>query len=228
MSRRLAMSGKMASGKDTLAEAALTKLGLRWHRINLADAIRNELQECYDLAKESDDKVRARLEPWVSNAQDEDIAEQIVSICKGNTDAWTRSSDNRLALQQLALLGRRNDPGVWVRKHAKAVRAWDAAADTDDRVLTTTDVREPDEVASLHRLKFIIMRVNVKPETQVARLDSRDKLRPDHSMTHPNETALDTPDPRTAGRFSLIVDNDRDPEEAAEKIAALLRKEWKI
>lgn len=224
MDRLLAVSGKMASGKDTVATRTLRKLQLEWERVNLADSIRDELQRCYELAAENPDFVRSRLEEWASNDVERETVEQLVMLAASGGDVHERTSGNRVALQQLAWLGRQHDPDIWLRRHHDRVAA--ALAADGGRVILTTDVREPDEVVSLHSQGFLLVRLIVSEETQLRRLRRRDGLTADHSLHHPNETALDRLSDTMRRRFALIVDNDGAMEDTVEKIAHLLTERW--
>lgn len=225
---RLAVSGKMASGKDTVAMRAIAQLGLPAHRVNIADAIRARLQTVYDLGRADPEKIRQHLSDWSGLPEDDDIIEQIVRVAHGGQDANSRTAGNRIALQQLALLGRRRQPGMWREAHLAAVEA----SEKDGVVTVTTDVREPDEVRALKAAGFILVRLVVDETTQLRRLRQRDGLAPDHSLHHPNETALDSVDDRTdrelADMFDLIVTNDGTAAKAARKVADLLADRWKV
>lgn len=228
MERKLAVSGKMASGKDTVATRALKQLGLEWDRINLADAIRSELQRCYDLADGSPGLVREQLQSWAHNDYERDVADQLMLIISSNTDAYIRTSANRIGLQQLAWLGRQHTPDMWVTRHLERAAAWTQEHGQSGRVLLTTDVREPDEVVTLHTNNFTLIRLLVNIETQQRRLRRRDGLLADHSLTHPNETALDALPNTLTRRFALIVNNDGKMGDTIDQITSMLADRWQL
>jgi dephospho-CoA kinase len=229
--RRLALSGKMASGKDTIARAALNELGLDHVRINLADAIRHELQHCYDLADTDPELVRAHLSPWAANDHEHEIVDQLVSIARSNRDAWERTSATRLGLQQLAWLGRQHQPDLWIARHRHQIDTWTAGTSPDESglpVLLTTDVREADEVHALHQAGYLLVRLLVDPAVQRRRLRQRDQLTADHSVTHPNETALDELDGPLAACFAAVIDNNHRQADTVAQLVALLRDRWQL
>lgn len=221
--RRLAVSGKMASGKDTVARAAALRLGLQPVRINLADAIRAELAEAF--AAPDREQLDAYLQRFDPDGKHPDQLEQLRRVCLAGGDVNRRSTAVRVGLQQLAWLARQQDPDVWVRRHLDAVAS---APLTEDTVILTTDVREPSEVVALHDAGFLLVRLQVSPATQRRRLASRDQITPDHTLHHPNETALDAPTPAVAGRWAAVIDNDGPLEEATTLLATLLADRWSL
>jgi dephospho-CoA kinase len=223
--RRLAVSGKMASGKDTVAKAAVAQLGLRPVRINLADAIRAELAECFHVADASPHLLDAYLERLDPDGLHPDHLEQLAQVCRSGGDVNRRSTAVRVGLQQLAWLARQQDPDIWIRRHRDAV---ERATLGDDEVIVTTDVREAPEVLALDAAGFVVVRLEVSSDAQRRRLASRDQLVPDHTLTHPNETALDTPTAAVSRAWAAVIDNDGPLEVAARQLADVLAERWSV
>jgi predicted kinase len=224
--RRLAVSGKMASGKDAVAMAAIERLGLDAVRVNLADAIRAELAECFRVAAEEPEQLTGVLSRFDPGNAHPDQLDQLQRACLAGGDVDVRTTAVRVGLQQLAWLARHTDPGIWIRRHRAAVRA--AAATHPEAVIVTTDVREAAEVIALADAGFVVVRLHVSEEIQRQRLASRDQLIPDHTLTHPNETALDEPPAAVQRRWSAVIDNDGPLDVAATRLADLLAKRWKL
>jgi hypothetical protein len=218
--RRLAVSGKMASGKDAVAAEALRRLGLEPRRVNLADAIRAEVQHCYDLG--GYDAVVHHLRRRDPAGTHRDLIDTVAHITGAGGDAQARTAANRVALQQLAHLYRLDDPTIWVRRHREAV---EAAGTT---VVSTTDVRQPDEVVAVHDAGFIVVRLHVTADTQRQRLMTRDGLVVDETVNHPNETALDAPHPSVLARIDAHISNDGTLDAAADLLVELLADRWAL
>jgi predicted kinase len=224
--RRLGVSGKMASGKDAVAAAAVRALGLPAVRLNLADAIRRELADCFDLAEHEPDRLDSLLERYDPDGRHSDQLDQLRRVCLVGGDVNRRSTAVRVGLQQLAWLARQNDPDVWIRRHRAAVDH--ASRTAPDAVIITTDVREPGEVTALADAGFVMVRLQVAPETQRRRLAGRDQLVPDHTLTHPNETALDDPPAAVRRRWAAVLDNDGPLEQTSHALAQLLATRWQM
>ena len=232
----LAVSGKMASGKDAVAALALEKLGYESViKVNLADQIRTELDHLLNLHKESQQTSNSYLQalleqtPPLAKPQAEALAERIrqLLVIKNLTEPDQRASDRtnivRALLQDLGRLHRLADPSIWIRRHNN--KAFEQSLTGE--VILTTDVREPEEVISLHKAGFVIARILVSTETQLTRLKSRDNIvvTPE-TLNHPNETALDNPSQELKDAFDIIISNDEDINQAASSLAELLKERW--
>lgn len=222
----LAISGKMASGKDAVAHEALKQLGMASVRVNLADAIRAELAECFLAARDGKERLAAHLTRYDVEGRHRDQLDQLLLACLSGGDVNRRSTSVRVGLQQLAWLARQQDSGIWIRQHAASVHK--VLVEHPGRVVVTTDVREPSEVVALDDAGFVVVRLHVSPQVQRRRLAGRDNLTPDHTLEHPNETALDNPSPQIAGRFAAVIDNDAALSETGAVLAQVLRDRWKL
>ncbi|MFM7087996.1 MAG: hypothetical protein ACKOW9_00465 [Candidatus Paceibacterota bacterium] len=232
----LAVSGKMASGKDAVAALALEKAGYTSAiKVNIADQIRAELDQLLKINQESMQNSNMYLNALLSAVQEENKAEgkalleriNQLLIIKNLTEPELKSSDRtnitRALLQDLGRLHRLADAEIWIRRHNNKALEYSLTGD----VVLTTDVREPAEVLALSRAGFVIARILVSTATQLSRIKSRDNIivTPE-TLNHPNELALDNPDQKVIDCFDVVISNDADIESAANSVANLLRERW--
>jgi dephospho-CoA kinase len=235
-SRLLAVSGKMASGKDAVAEAALAAAGFtEVRRLKIADAIRTTLDEYLGMNRAGGAGIAERLAAvaaQVPSAQ-RDIADAlvrrlvdlfaIVAATEPGLTAHDRTNTSRALLQDLARLHRLADPDVWVKTHIARL----ATITEPGVVVLTTDVREPNEALLLHQHGYLLARVVVSPEVQLQRLQGRDGITVDPAtLVHPNETALDRISGELADAFDIFIDNDGELGVAAAALGSLLIRRW--
>jgi len=241
----LAVSGKMASGKDSLAHAALHQAGYtNLVQINIADQIRHELDTLLVTARtRGTDAVRAELEQLAAqtstpvDAEIERIVEaigcELAAQARGDyrddavygqhASARRRTGSIRTALQNLAWIWRTIDPDHWI--NITITRAL-AAAQAGSTVLTT-DVREPAEVHALHKAGYLNVRILVTAKTQAERLSERDDLAPDpDALNHPNETALDHLTPEVRAKFAALIPNNGTLAQGAQTLAHVIKENW--
>ncbi len=206
------LSGKMASGKDTVAEH-LAEYAHRpgqptaqVHRTS--DPIRSELDQAIDLIVDSpsrDAAVRALTSvmelPYAAAAH-------IVSVLFDATRhahprAGDRNNTNRALLQFLADEGRRSvDPDYWVRRCLGRMLPVLASGAS----VFLSGGRYPNEVQPAQVLGLTVIRLEVALETQIERVRARDGHEPDPALfLDPNECALDG-----YSGFNIQVTNDRD------------------
>ncbi|MCP4793225.1 MAG: hypothetical protein GY882_07850, partial [Actinomycetia bacterium] len=216
----LGTSGKFASGKDTVALAAVSAMGAVDvdHR-SFASDIKSEVGEVIDI-------VRAATSPegavaTVVSAQGVVAAQAAfvvgllwVQVRTDAADGYSRTTEVRTALQYWGTEMRRaQDEQYWVKRAvAGAIRATAAG-----KTVIFTDLRYPNEEEALRRAGFHTVRLDVTSEAQARRLWDRDGLRPDPAtMAHPSENALDAHE-----GFTLRFDNDGSLVEAVMQVAAL-------
>lgn len=221
----LAVSGKLASGKDTVAEMVMDRLGrpgavqLTW-----ATALRRELDSVLGFIKEADAPREARqhtCEMGIETHHAQALVEKLWDCVRNEgSNAHSRTPQIRWALQYLGTDVRRaQDPLHWVRLSIKE------AADNLSKGVSVyyTDCRHPNEVEVPRQLGFYAVRLEITPETQRDRLWGRDGIGVDASAAvHPSEVMLDG----YVG-FDLIVDNNGDIEHAVETICAGLKARYK-
>lgn len=213
-----AVSGKIASGKDTVARSVVAALGWSDDVAYIAhgDAIKSELTDILhhisttDTAAEAVDVIAEVMH------MPADQARHLVGLFEGlpteNLDGWQRTDEVRVGLQYLASQVRRSqDPNYWVHKTAASICQHLAAG----RHVVVTDPRTPNEVTALQAIGLPVIRVHVSEQVQLQRLQSRDGLQmnPEKRLHH-SETALDTFD-----TFDFTIDNDG---ELADSVAAVV------
>lgn len=221
----LAVSGKLASGKDTVAAMVMDKLGqndavqLTW-----ATALRRELDEILESIRQSGTPGQACSETCsrgIELQHAQYIVERLWDCARNEgATAHSRTSQIRWALQYLGTDVRRaQDQLYWVRLSIKE------AADNLAKGVSVyyTDCRHPNEVEVPRQLGFYAVRLEITPETQRNRLWGRDGLGVDSAAaSHPSEVMLDG-----YGGFDLIVDNNGDIEHAVETICAGLKARYR-
>lgn len=213
--RLLAVSGKMASGKDTLA-GMLTNGAWRGSnviRMAFADSLRDEVNKMLDLVR-----LRTR-EGAPNNDVDSELAEVMgcsldeASTMTGilrdeldaNPNAEAHQHDNglRSALQYWGTDVRRaQNPDYWAEATRKTIMG---ALTGTDAIIIITDLRFPNEAAVVKQCGGLLVRLDVSPGTQYERLRLRDGIT--HidvsKQAHASETALDDYD-----GFDIRVDTD--------------------
>ena len=221
-------SGKLACGKDTLAEmlaAQSAAVGRPAETQRTSDPIREELDQAIALVEEGwgagDDLVatagRLRDEMGLAPEPATHIAESLLEpIREGeHPRAADRTHLNRHLLVYLADEGRRVvDPAYWTR------RFFDRALRTvaEGRSVFLTGARYPNEIGPAQAFGACVVRLAVSRETQIARLFARDGLEPrPEALDNVNECALDD----YVG-FNLVVTNDGEPQPTVEVVRRFL------
>lgn len=220
----LAVSGKLASGKDTVASMVMEKLGQSGAvQLTWATALRRELDEILDSIKNAVTPRQARLETegrGIEPHHAQEIVERLWDCVRNeNANAYSRTPQIRWALQYLGTDVRRaQDQLHWVRLSIK-----EAADNLANGVsVYYTDCRHPNEVEVPRQLGFYAVRLEISPDTQRERLWGRDGLGVDSSaISHPSEVMLDG-----YGGFDLIVDNNGAIDHAVETICAGLKTRY--
>lgn len=215
----LAVSGKLASGKDTVAPAALSRLAVpSIEHLFFARPLKDEFSEILAVCRSAGSAAAASsllidfLE-LPAEAADR-LVEMLYEFANNNPelDAYSRTPEIRLGLQYLGTDVRRSQDTDWWVKRATA-EAITALA--NQRSIYYTDLRFPNEVAGAASIGCYVVRIDVTPETQAARLMGRDGLTVDPAAgQHPSETVLDDFE-----GFHLRVSND---DLIEEPVAAIL------
>ena len=203
----IATSGKQGSGKDSITDKVLEKLGAKeYYHIMLSGVLKDETQEVLADIRSSNTREEA-IDKVVRRNVERHEAEQVVAYAyegaKSEPNVTTRDRTNwvRSMLQYWGLEVRRiQDEDYWLKKGI--VLAADAIA--EGRNIIITDIRFPNEVDRLQTIGFTAARLDITPETQSKRLQSRDGLTVDPAtLVHPSETALDE-----YKGFNIRVSND--------------------
>lgn len=233
------VSGKIASGKDTIAPLALDLWGAGDAlRDYFANALKDEVDVLFAniryWAKTSDEPIdpasityeqRESLARFLS-AQHSFPFEQALDFYTGAVaaeilanpalHARCRTDAIRSALQRHGTDVRRaQDNLYWVKRTlSPAVSALAAGSS-----VYFTDARFPNEVESIQALGGVVIRLDISPEVQRERLSSRDGLEiNEEALTHMSETALDA-----YTGFDVRVDNNGTLAEALALIESALR-----
>jgi dephospho-CoA kinase len=218
----LTVSGKLASGKDTVAELALmvTGDGDAIHQ-SFATPLKAEFNTIIDICRTADSgrdataAVAATLGLTVADssrmvelAYDEVRADETLT-------AYSRTDRIRTALQELGTDIRRGQDGdYWVKKAITSIVDVYASG----RSVFFTDCRFPNEADGSRWLAMCVVRLDVTAETQRKRLYARDALAPDpQALAHPSEIALDD-----YPHFDLRVNNDGALPPVVREVADLL------
>ena len=205
-------SGKLASGKDSVADAVgvrLAELGLGQARVHqTSEPMRRELDEIIAIvgaAPSEDDAVLSLArEQNLSYLASVEITRVLFEKTRGALPkASERTDTNRYLLQYLADEGRRSaDPDYWVRKFFPTLMA-DLA---EGRSALLSGIRHPNEILPAQVLGIMTVRLAVSRGVQENRLRGRDGLAPNPALIDSvNECALDG----FVG-FNLVVGNDDD------------------
>ena len=227
----LAVSGKLASGKDTIAPLVLDALGVQdYEQQSFANALKGELDQIIAITREwFDEQCRPSLTPRLRDELAARIGDRLdlpasqareyfagALADQAINNRWLHSRCRtkvvRRALQALGTEVRRaQDENYWVKRAlAEAFKSLAIG-----RTVYFTDCRFPNEVAAPKGAGAFVVRLDVSSEVQRARLLARDGLIADESaLTHVSETALDD-----CTDFDVRVSNHG---ERAETVAAVV------
>ena len=205
----LALSGKLASGKDSLAYEAMNNLG---HsdavHVYFGDSIKGEVDQIIALISSREGTVDSFVREVESEqGVSSDYIVEIVNLLlleKNNSTLCTardRTASMRRVLQLWGTEVRREqDPLYWVNKTLKTALSWACKG----KSVYLTDARFPNEVTPAQSVGFVVVRVEISKETQEARLLSRDGIAVDlKATTHSSEVALDG-----YSGFDITIDNN--------------------
>lgn len=234
------ISGKMGSGKDTVASLLAERLCKRGGRVvirSFADSLKDEVARlvAYALVSQSEQDFCDSVTFWskISSTQAQELLkvlhplftsllEQRVEPDEVTAELLYRNpADKPLVREVLKFWGndvrRAQNPDYWVDMaavYAKEQRDMDVSC-------IIPDVRRQNEAGFIKDAGGLLVRLNVSEKEQRRRLLSRDNKLSDRSaFTHITETDLDDYD-----RFDLILDTDSmGPEEVTDAIMCELTK----
>lgn len=212
------VSGKLASGKDTIAKESMIATGHAdaVHRY-YADDLKGEVDDVINAIRGGASPATLSVQFTIPVHQAEYIYNVLVDelVIDPSVHARRRTPGMRAVLQYWGTdIRRAQDYDYWVKLALRGALE-DAAA---GRSVYFTDMRFPNEVRWAQDLGFLVARIEVTPETQAARLAERDSLPPDPTaLMHASETALDD----YAG-FDLVVDNNGTLESSVAAVVAAL------
>jgi dephospho-CoA kinase len=227
---RLLVSGRLASGKDTLARAAMDAIGYRDAvPVSFATAIRREVDEVLDLIRHLDSVNRSPANAAEVVHQQapmsRDLATSVATLAlealesDGSVHSRVRTPQVRRLLQLWGTDVRRAvDPDYWVKQTIRSTVEILAT----DRAVFITDARFVNEVEQARALGFCLVRVEVDPAVRSARLAARDGLDLDPAAErHPSELQL-----ATYEHFDAWVDNSGALEVSVGHVVAHLAKQF--
>jgi hypothetical protein len=215
----LVVSGKLASGKDTVAPLVMSALGAHdpVHQ-SYAAVLKDEMDAILTAMRTWHRRTRpAALTPGIRRQVAVLLAEQFSMpvehaayftgdlldqvLTSARVHSRSRTPAMRRALQLLGTEVRRSqDEDYWVRRAlAPAVTSI-----ADGRSVYFTDARFPNEVRGAGSLGGLSLRLDITAATQRARLSSRDGAVLDAAaLVHASETSLDDFD-----EFDVRIDNE--------------------
>lgn len=193
MSILVALSGKAASGKDSVAEA-LTRTGGPWARLAFAAAVKDEAQRIIDTVTAAPD------EPAAGAAAARDLAASRSDAARAVGLVWTdvrsgavragtqRHPAVRALLQFWGGIRVRDDPAYWLAPAATRL----AGLRAEGVNVVLTDVRLPPEAEWARREGFLLVRLDAPEDVRWRRMVERDGVAPDRAaLRDRSETALD-------------------------------------
>lgn len=190
----LAVSGKLGSGKDTIASLVMAEMDSRpITQVSFAGALRCEVNQIIEIISQSQTLSSARVE--VANSL---LAENVVEVVEALyplvKDGVVSSSDQRHPSVRLVLqlwgteVRRTQNPDYWVDLALKKIRA---AVENNTNVVIT-DARYENEIQALQKHGAMILRLDISPEVQAQRILLRDGHPPLLSaISHKSELSLD-------------------------------------
>lgn len=214
----LGFSGKKGAGKDTFADGFRARLqaeGQQIETIAFASALKGETTDIIeqirfwlnvDNTSLTKDEFLAKL-ALTNNFSVEQAAHIYNLVARdigsngGGLDGWSRTPSVWALLQYLGTDVRQpQDKLYWVRRTVQniTINAFMGVS------TVISDVRFLHEVETIQDIGAYVVRVNVSPETQEARLAKRDNLIPTAAaLSHRSETELDNYE-----KFDDVVDNN--------------------
>lgn len=190
----LAVSGKLGSGKDTIAPLVMAEMDSRSiTQVSFAGALRCEVNQIIEIISQSQNLSSARVE--VANSLlAENVAEVVEALYPLVKDGVVSSSDQRHPSVRLVLqlwgteVRRTQNPDYWVDLALKKIRA---AVENNTNVVVT-DARYENEIQALQKHGAMILRLDISPEVQAQRILLRDGHPPLLSaISHKSELSLD-------------------------------------
>lgn len=193
---RLVVSGRLASGKDTVAAAVMEALGRTDSvQISFATALREEIKVMLDIVKAAADLDAAidSVATWAGVHREEAVATTTAlwDALASNPaiTPYTRTKEMRTALQTWGTdVRRKTDDAYWVKQGARAAFTALAAG----HPVHITDARFVNEVEIAQGMGFWAVRLEVDLDVRARRLWDRDQLEIDPAAeTHPSEEQLE-------------------------------------
>lgn len=181
-----AMSGKMASGKDTIGDLLSKKIGesMIVKNVSFGYLIKKEIDDIVNYYKIAESKEDLENK-WDANLQD--IEELVVIL--GGYSAFYRSEAARSAAQFWGTeVRRKQNNNYWLNLMVEHI-----IDKVSNRIsINVTDARFPNEIELIEDLGGKVVRLEVSKETQKERISKRDGIKvSDLVLNHYSEVALD-------------------------------------
>ena len=210
----LVMSGKMGSGKDTIAPLVLEALAVRdAEHLYYANALKDEADAMFAYIREGANAQEMGERFNLSPEHAELLYDAVAEDLRANPELHSRNRSGgiRSFLQVLGTDVRRAEqPDYWVNICMR--EAVEHLAEGSSIFLT--DARYPNEIEKATDLGAFAVRLELTQVTQEARLMERDGVLPEEAaLLHISENALND-----FTGFSLILDNNGPPSVAVSEI----------
>lgn len=188
----LGISGKMGSGKDTLADLLVERSDGRWVKDSFARAVRDELRSIYRIVyqvprADAPEVITDRMD--VSNTAAYQIVELVAQDHGQDAERLRKTPLYRTVMQTWATgIRRAQNPNYWVEQAFHNVHS------TLQQGISVVfaDVRFVNEALAILETGGTAIRLDIPEAVQLARLTARDGAPPPQgSLTHESETALD-------------------------------------
>lgn len=203
---RIVVSGKLASGKDTVAAETMRVLGFPDAvRVSVAEPLRKEVDSILALSKEPEvDEAIAGISIFGGISEDTAITVHAMA-CRAlaadpGVTSYTRTADIRSLLQYWGTDVRiAQDALYWARKAVHSIFHVLAA----DNAVYITDARFVGDIDMARSICFYALRLEVAADVRESRLFARDGLMLDPATeNHPSEQSLEN-----YPNFDILVDN---------------------
>lgn len=191
----IGFSGKIASGKDTIAQKVIEDLNIDYVQEFFAKPLKNELNSLLSIinyAYTQDEAIEKIVSSQnISLDEAEHIVELLFDEIKKNPHltAYDKTVQLRKAIQYWGTdVRRKYDDKYWIKKTMKSV--FENLAEGQNVI--TTDARFINEADALFISQAFLIRLDVSPEVQKQRIMSRDNITiTPENLLHPSETELD-------------------------------------
>ena len=204
----IGISGKMASGKDTLADLLEKEVNKEISRISFGELIRIEINEVLESLRE--ESVREKFA--------EVDLEDVVNLADilGENDIFNRSPESRKALQYWGTEVRRKQDGdYWIKRMKRFI----SEKIEEGCFVFLTDARFPVEVDLVKELDGLVLRLESDEEKRKDRVKLRDGIEvTEEALNHVSERALDN------YYFENIIENNGSKEELLKKALEKIRQ----
>jgi hypothetical protein len=221
----LGFAGWPCAGKDILPEHLYKNLGLQPVHLGLSFPLKNEVNHIINICRTSTNysncQTTIELEMGVSPVIANKVVKDMYNLSKSSPiTATTRTPEMRKVLQWWGGQVRRDqDASYW----AKAALSPAVDAIAAGKSCYISDIRFPNDVTAAQDLGFLVIRLEVSPETVRRRLEYRDKLvvsdaALENLLENPAESALSG-----FSGFDFTVDNNGPLELTLDSILRFLR-----